>query len=133
MDLCEFEATWSTRASSRTGSKAKEKPCLENEQTNKKQSLLGAHLQLIALSHIYILRFHIEKSTFFWTWYKDEGRGINVFSVSTVHLFLMLSRIIPCYYTIICLFLQLIHILIFILCYEHFSYEFYEQILFLDI
>ena len=29
-DLCEFEA-WSTRASSRTGTKATEKPCLENE------------------------------------------------------------------------------------------------------
>ena len=28
-DLCEFKAAWSTRASTRTGSKATEKPCLE--------------------------------------------------------------------------------------------------------
>ena len=36
-DLCEFEATLVYRASSRTGSNATEKPCLENLKKKKKE------------------------------------------------------------------------------------------------
>ena len=42
VDLCEFEASLVCRASSRTGSKATEKPCLEKQK--KEKSVVVWHL-----------------------------------------------------------------------------------------
>ena len=39
VDLCEFEAGLGYRASSRTGTKATEKPCLESNNKKKKRKI----------------------------------------------------------------------------------------------